>query len=113
MGSRTERLAFRKFFFFNSKIISESCGKQPENNRKNTSLELYRISKHKESTANSAGFCNCSPLVGLTSFLFFLFSFFFSPGPASQSILWYTLGWPGEVFVLELDERRPLRFSFK
>ena len=74
MGSRTERLAFRKFFFFNSKIISESCGKQPENNRKNTSLELYRISKHKESTANSAGFCNCSPLVGLTSFLFFLFS---------------------------------------
>lgn len=70
MGSRTERLAFRKFFFFNSKIISESCGKQPENNRKkNTSLELYRISKHKESTANSAGLCNCSPLVCLISFL--------------------------------------------
>ena len=91
MGSRTERLAFRKFFFFNSKIISESCGKQPENNRKNTSLELYRISKHKESTANSAGLCTYAPLV--------LFDFF-SPGPASQGILWYTLGWPGEVFVL-------------
>lgn len=66
---RTERLAFRKFFFLNSKIISESCGKQPENNRKNTPLELYRISKHKESTANSAGLCNCSPLVCLISFL--------------------------------------------
>ena len=60
---------FVSFFFFNSKIISESCGKQPESNRKNTPLELYRISKHKESTANSAGLCNCSPLVCLISFL--------------------------------------------
>ena len=92
MGSRTERLAFRKFFFFNSKIISESCGKQPENNRKNTPLELYRISKHKESTANSAGLCNCSPLVCLISFL---------PGQQSKCLMVHTGVAGGSVCVTE------------
>ena len=91
MGSRTERLAFRKFFFLNSKIISESCGKQPENNRKKyvfRALPYFKTQgKHREL---------CWSMQLFSSRLFD----FFSLGPASQSILWYTLGWSGEVFVL-------------